>query len=107
MHALSAHRNVAVNSLGSSQGLQSQCLSKQLAALLTAGESDSHACQTPLWKLPPDMAAGPSFGPFFGMQEVTAADGNSILWWGIDVVDPAHSAPSQLESQGRGEPRLW
>ena len=41
------------------------------------------------------------------MQGVAEADGGSILWWGIDVVNPVHSAPGLLETQGRGLPQSW
>lgn len=41
------------------------------------------------------------------MKEVTAGDGHSIWWWGIDIFDPAHSAPGSLEVQQRGDPRSW
>lgn len=41
------------------------------------------------------------------LQEVTAADGHSIFWWGIDIVDPAHSAAGPLEIHKHGDPRTW
>jgi len=41
------------------------------------------------------------------LQDVTAADGDSILWWGVDIVDPAHSAPGLLEMQQKGLPEYW
>eukprot|EP00878_Enallax_costatus_P039147 GHUV01044688.1.p1 GENE.GHUV01044688.1~~GHUV01044688.1.p1 ORF type:complete len:289 (+),score=37.89 GHUV01044688.1:174-1040(+) len=41
------------------------------------------------------------------MKDMSAGDGHSIFWWGVNVVNPAHSAPSTLELQKRGAPHTW
>lgn len=41
------------------------------------------------------------------LQDMARADGDSILWWGVNVVNPAHSAPGVLELQKRGAPHTW
>jgi hypothetical protein len=45
--------------------------------------------------------------PLQQTQGITAADSHSILWWGINIVNPAHSAPGLLETQQRGQPNIW
>lgn len=40
-------------------------------------------------------------------QEMTARDKDSLFWWGVSVVNPAHSAPGQMELQHRGAPEAW
>ncbi|KAF6265694.1 hypothetical protein COO60DRAFT_1457009 [Scenedesmus sp. NREL 46B-D3] len=44
-----------------------------------------------------------------GCREADMAhhDGDSIFWWGVNVVNPAHSAPGVLELQRRGAPHTW
>jgi hypothetical protein len=103
MHVMSALSNVAVSRLGLFQGLESQCLSKQQAPF---PQPAATPVNRPWESCILTMVADP-FLTLVCLQEVTAADGHSVLWWGIDVVNPAHSAPSQLESQGRGDQRLW
>jgi hypothetical protein len=41
------------------------------------------------------------------LQDMTHVDGDSIFWWGVNVVNPAHSAPGVLELQKRGAPHTW
>lgn len=41
------------------------------------------------------------------MKDMAHGDGDSIFWWGVNVVNPAHSAPGVLELQRRGAPHTW
>ncbi|WIA34679.1 hypothetical protein OEZ86_012993 [Tetradesmus obliquus] len=41
------------------------------------------------------------------MKDMAHSDGDSIFWWGVNVVNPAHSAPGVLELQRRGAPHTW